>query len=140
MACLTEFHSVWNGTGLAWGDVMIRWVGLTSVMIAGLIAVLSRVGAAPAPPATAVPVAPVPMTTEAATPAFPPASVRIEHQLIDVQPAAARPPQWRSVARAQNSRPYGRRADPGPFVSRARRVLVGDGRYRPEPFPRPLTR
>jgi len=119
---------------------MIRWVGLASVMVAGLIAVLSRVGAAPVPPVAALPVVESPMTTEAATPAPAPASVRVEHQLIDVQPLAAPPPRWRPIARAQNSRPNGRRADPGAFVTRARRALVGDGRYRPEPFPRPATR
>lgn len=62
-------------------------------------------------------------------------SVRLQHQLIEIRiPARATPPPRAASPRsprAEASRPR--------FVDRARRVLIGDGRYRPEPFPRPRT-
>jgi hypothetical protein len=65
--------------------------------------------------------------------------VRVEHELVPVTvieetvaPAAAgRKPAGQRVRRLapRNTRPDG-------FTSRARQLLVGNGRYRPEPFPR----
>ena len=63
-------------------------------------------------------------------------SVRVEHQLVRLPKPRPqhinRPPQWRSTrlaaAEPSESRPA--------LILRARRVLVGDGRYKPEPFPR----
>ena len=63
-------------------------------------------------------------------------SVRVEHQLVRLPKPRPqhinRPPQWRSTrlaaAEPSESRPA--------FILRARRALVGDGRYKPEPFPR----
>ncbi len=70
-------------------------------------------------------------------------SVRVESELIRVVPSrddiAAR------SARTNRGAPVKLAAVPKPahrtpsqsVVERARRMLVGDGRYRPEPFPRP---
>jgi hypothetical protein len=64
-------------------------------------------------------------------------AVRIEHQLVipaqNVVEPAARSAASPQVRRA--SRPA-REAQSPVLMSRARRVLFGDGRYKPEPFPR----
>jgi hypothetical protein len=63
-------------------------------------------------------------------------SVRIEHELVRLPtprpPRLSRPAQWRAtrLAAAEPADP------PAPLLVRARRALVGDGRYKPEPFPR----
>ncbi len=63
-------------------------------------------------------------------------SVRIEHELVKLpkprRPRINRPAQWRST-RLAAAEPV---APQAPLLVRARRALVGDGRYRPEPFPR----
>lgn len=68
-----------------------------------------------------------------------PAPVRIEHQLIRISPPAparSRPRVSSTVNRLANMKPRQvPRADS--FVARAGRLLMGEGRYRPEPFPRP---
>jgi hypothetical protein len=68
--------------------------------------------------------------------------VIIEHQMIEVPMPAPPPTILRAVRPARSTSasasPHARRDPPGPFVVRARRVLVGDGRYRPEPVPRPV--
>ena len=66
-----------------------------------------------------------------------PPVVRLEHQLIEVQP----PKVVRRSPRARVVPPATRLASAAPdvgirLVARARRAFVGDGRYRPEPFPR----
>ena len=63
-------------------------------------------------------------------------SVRIEHELVRLPKPrpqrVTRPTQWRST-RLAAAEP----ADPqAPLFVRARRAFVGDGRYKPEPFPR----
>jgi hypothetical protein len=67
--------------------------------------------------------------------------VKVEHELIHVVPFrnAVTPPPPRiqrssSVKPAVASKPPDR---PKGALGRARRILLGDGRYRPEPFPRP---
>ena len=63
-------------------------------------------------------------------------SIRIEHELVRLPkprpPRINRPVQWRStrVAAAEPAGPQ------PPLLVRARRAFVGDGRYKPEPFPR----
>jgi hypothetical protein len=63
--------------------------------------------------------------------------VRVEHQLVipalNVVEPTARTAASRQVRRGQ--RPAAE-AQPPVLLSRAKRVLFGDGRYRPEPFPR----
>ena len=76
-------------------------------------------------------VAPQPPTPETAGP-----SVRIEHELVRLPKPRTqhigRPGRWRST-RLAAAEP----ADPRPpLIVRARRAFVGDGRFKPEPFPR----
>ena len=68
-------------------------------------------------------------------------SVRIEHQLVEAleRPGVAIAPRQR---RAMPARPSAvqfadRSARPAGLATRAGRLLLGDGRFRPEPFPRP---
>lgn len=79
---------------------------------------------------------PAPVLSPATT-----ASVRIERQLVYVSEpvAAVRPPRRHVSAPATRYAvaPLPRtREKPHGFVERAGRMLLGDGRYRPEPFPR----
>ena len=81
-------------------------------------------------PVTA-PLAPVPQPP----PASVAPSVRIQHELVRLPkpaPRAPRPPAWRSTRMALAHEPTGRT----PLIVRASRALVGDGRFKPEPFPR----
>lgn len=63
-------------------------------------------------------------------------SVRIEHELVQLPKPRPhrinRPAQWRST-RLAAAEPTDRHA---PLFIRARRAFIGDGRYKPEPFPR----
>jgi hypothetical protein len=71
----------------------------------------------------------------APAPALTVPSVRVQHELVRLPkpaPRANRPPAWRSTRMALANPPYGRAA----LLVRASRALVGDGRYKPEPFPR----
>ena len=64
-------------------------------------------------------------------------AVRIEHQLIRATPPARvrpRVPVVSAVNRLASRTVEAPRSQS--FVARASRVLTGDGRYRPEPFPR----
>lgn len=70
-------------------------------------------------------------------------SVRVETELIqvvpsrgDVPPLPTRTNRAAAVKLATVQKPVTRPSSPG-VVDRARRMLLGDGRYRPEPFPRP---
>jgi hypothetical protein len=63
-------------------------------------------------------------------------SVRVEHELVQLPKPRPqrihRPAQWRSTRLAAAESPASR----APLIVRARRAFVGDGRYKPEPFPR----
>ena len=80
----------------------------------------------PAPPASLVP---------QTAPVLPPPSVRIEHELVRLPkakaPRANRPAE-RSTRMALASPLHART----PLIVRASRAFVGDGRFKPEPFPR----
>ena len=71
------------------------------------------------------------------------AAVTVEHELVVVSPApplAATPPRRSAPPASPAVRLTagpGRALKPAGFAVRAGRALVGDGRYRPEPFPRP---
>jgi hypothetical protein len=82
----------------------------------------------------------------AAMPAAPANAVRVEHELVVVPKA---PPAVKQLVRPRMPRrgapavrlasvpkPLRPASSPG-FVARAGRTLLGDGEYRPEPFPRP---
>jgi hypothetical protein len=67
-----------------------------------------------------------------------PADVRIEHQLIRVvETAAPRRPTAPPVSRLAVARKPLQRARDAALVVKAGRLIMGDGKYRPEPFPRP---
>ncbi len=71
-----------------------------------------------------------------------PADIRIEHQLIQVaeSPTPRRRPPTVAVSRVASVRKPAQRSrqeTQETLVVRAGRLLMGDGRYRPEPFPRP---
>lgn len=70
-----------------------------------------------------------------------PPSVRVQHEYIQASPAPMAPPSPSRRARPSRTAPLEpRKASSSPqFVERARRAILGDGRYRPEPFPRPAS-
>lgn len=96
------------------------------------------------PPASSPRVEPVtaqPVALPQASPGIQPAplgadpSVRIEHELVRLpkpRPQRINRPQWRSTRLAAAELPDPR----APLIVRARRAFIGDGRYKPEPFPR----
>jgi hypothetical protein len=116
---------------------MNRWIGMLVVGMAGLLVFSARTGHAP-PALLASPDSP-PASSGANAPLDAAASdsVRIEYELIGVR--APRQPKVRS--HRLGPLPAVQKAEAGTgskrFVARASRVLIGDGRYRPEPFPRP---
>ena len=64
-------------------------------------------------------------------------SVIIQHQLIQIQPAPKPKPLPRVRGAVASTRlAYGPVLRRENLASRARRVMLGDGRFRPEPFPR----
>lgn len=67
--------------------------------------------------------------------------VRIEHQLVEAleRPRIAIAPRRRQALPARPSavKLAVRSARPAGLAARAGRMLLGDGRFRPEPFPRP---
>ena len=88
-------------------------------------------------PATAE--SPVGAATAAMAPAQA-AAVTVEHELVRVSAARSRAPAPRrrpTPAAVRLTAGPGRPLKPAGFALRAGRALMGDGRYRPEPFPRP---
>jgi hypothetical protein len=62
----------------------------------------------------------------------------VEHELVQARiVASAAPTRAALVSHTRRAEP---RRDSRRLVVRASRMIVGDGRYRPEPFPRPATR
>jgi hypothetical protein len=112
-----------------------------AAVIGGLLFLLPRESEAPsAQQASAKPGAQTEVTESLEPPAEAASSVRVEHQLIQIVPPPAPAVRARPVAPASNRRADSRKPAPDHLVVRARRALVGDGRYRPEPFPRPALR
>lgn len=103
-------------------------VALAVLLLLGLG--LSGVGEAPRPRAgSSVPAASIPIT------AVTPPAVRLQEELV-YAPVVRAP--GRTRVAAPPHRVAARRAsEPPRLASRARRLLFGDGTYRPEPFPRP---
>jgi hypothetical protein len=127
---------------------MNRWVGGLTVAVVGLLLVLGwnrhATGAGGGTPAVAVTTelpaaaAAAASDTGAVQATEPADSVRIEHELVQARTIVS-PVSARVALVAHTPRPEARR-DSRRFVERARRIIVGDGRYRPEPFPRPTAR
>lgn len=140
---MAESPGVGCGTGLAYDGEMVRWAGVGSVVILAMIVVLSRFDAVPQ--ASDAPLRQGPASSPAGDTAPPAApgsridqSVIIEHQVIEVPPPTPRP-RLRAVSPPRRASAGSGRDLPVQIASRARRILVGDGRYRPEPFPRPAS-
>lgn len=73
---------------------------------------------------------------EALPPAPEPPGVRIEHELVAASVIATTEPAPRQAAippKKPVEQPHTR---PNGFLSKAGRLILGDGRHRPEPFPR----
>ena len=126
---------------------MNRWVGGLTMAVIGLLLVLAwnrhAIGAATAPlPAISAPSVPAAAPTASESPARPaPAdSVRVEYELVQARTRTVAAPVPARVTLASQPRRAGVRSDSRRFVVRASRAIVGDGRYRPEPFPRPAAR
>jgi hypothetical protein len=106
---------------------MVPLVMLAVLMLYPPPASSPRIERTIAPLVVAAPVSP----SESAGP-----SIRIEHELVRLPKPRPqrinRSAQWRST-RLAAAEPAGPRA---PLIVRARRAFVGDGRYKPEPFPR----
>ncbi|HVL66128.1 MAG TPA: hypothetical protein VM364_02570 [Vicinamibacterales bacterium] len=109
------------------------WTLAAVAFVIGLLPLLGRRTTSGAPE-------PQPASASMVVAAQPAPDVRVEHQLITVDviaESASRPtppPPARAAATAAGARqpePAERR-----LVDRARRVILGDGRHRPEPFPR----
>ena len=125
-----------SGTHLATRPVMHRTAGQVAVLALAFIAFLFQGSHAPATTADSRA-----LQTDTSVPApisQPP--VRITRELIRVpaQRAVAAPRQPRQLVQRRAARDKPRRGDDS-AASWTRRLLIGDGQYRPEPFPR-LTR
>ena len=110
----------------------MRWTLLLLLCLVAIMLWRPRVGEAPRGEIVA---GAATSASAAATPA-PAPSLRIEHQLVEV-PAVS--PAVRSKPRPAARQ--ARLARPAPssqkLAGSTRRLLFGDGTYRPEPFPRP---
>ena len=121
--------SLWSPGMSIWHRGMIV-VAAAALVSAALLAIRPAVGAQHAQPRTV----PVEAPGRAAPPAAPQVeSIRLEHEFIHVRPT----PAPRRLSRPEPLPPAAR---PRSFVARAARILTGDGRHRPEPFPRPAAR
>ena len=108
---------------------MFRRTGLVVVVA------LAALTMYPAPAQVRVVREPQPALPAASSQQPPPPSVTLQHQLIQVEPVR-RPkpaPRLRRTLPATQLASVPRRDT---LVARARRAVVGDGRFRPQPFPR----
>jgi hypothetical protein len=65
--------------------------------------------------------------------------VQVEHRVLTVEPVPTL--RGRVVRAAQKPRPVTQSATPRrPLLARARQLVLGDGRLRPQPFPQPAVR
>ncbi len=124
---------------------MRRWAGLLFVTIASAVIFFARTSEAPlaeyteavrAEPSETITDEPAPVEPAGPSPDTPTDTVRVEYDLVEIAPPV---PRRVPVRRPVAARQANVREEPSevPLVVRAGRVLIGDGRYRPEPFPRP---
>jgi len=134
----------WIGIRLDIVRVMKRLTAALGVIAALALLVFPRPGEAPSAqhlrPEPAKAPDSHPAGASNSTIAQPSDAVRIEHQLIQVAPKASTVPSARPSDRSTSVGRAMRTSGSHAFVARARRALMGDGRYRPEPFPRPADR
>jgi hypothetical protein len=92
-------------------------------------------------------IAPVTTSSDAPVRAQPASDVQVRHELITLRVPPTLPPRVTSAGLASRGAPARLPSSAPPQVTepalrqttlmqKARRALVGDGRYRPEPFPR----
>jgi hypothetical protein len=124
----------WHASGFAWLDMSFR---------TGLVVVVALAALTVYPPPAQVGVRdPQPAAAARKAASAPQPSVTLEHQLIQIEPVEPVEPTRRPkpAPRLRRTLPPTRLAyGPVPQESlgvRARRVVLGDGRFRPEPFPR----
>jgi hypothetical protein len=115
----------------------MRRVLVVGIGIILVIAGLSRIAETPASTVAEQTSTVVPDPVETQATSVPPPTIRVVHQLVQVpvftSPVRTRTPPPPPIRRARiEGNP-----EPARLASRARRVLLGDGHYRPEPFPRP---
>jgi hypothetical protein len=113
---------------------MTRRAGVAAGVSFGVLMLCAQSGQAP----VASPSTPVVSSADTSTAALrPQPSVRIDHQLIEVPVPRPppRPTRRPSFAKSDRSARHARRPEEA-LAARARRLIVGDGQYRPEPFPR----
>jgi hypothetical protein len=109
--------------------VRFLWM-IAGAAIAGVLTLLW-----PAPSQVPAGLAAQTQASVAGATAQPPLEVRVQHQLVSADTVVQEPvPTIRSAARMPRSATQQMQANAG-VVTRARRLLFGDGRYRPEPFP-----
>ena len=111
---------------------MFRRAALVPVIALSVLIVYPRPAQVGAPPAQSGQRS----VAKPAAPAVTLPSVTVEHQLIQVEPPRPKPaPRIRRVHPSTRlaAAPIDRRAA---LVVRAGRAFMGDGRFRPEPFPR----
>jgi hypothetical protein len=108
---------------------MCRRAGLLAVVaLAALILYPSPAQEEVRAPQTGVPTA--------ALRSVPSPSVTLQHQLIQIEPLRRQKPAPRMRRTLPPTRlAYATLTRPGTIAARARRVVLGDGRFRPEPFP-----
>lgn len=108
-----------------------RWI--LGAAFVGATAVLLSMGRVPPGDAEA--------ETPPASASVPAARVQVSHRLVTTEPVAvalSRAPDTRAGVRVASTSPGPRRrarATAG-LMTRAKEALLGDGRHRPEPFPR----
>jgi hypothetical protein len=117
---------------------MTRGAAITLLFTTGCVCFFVLAGHVPRGTAARASAGGVSSAPPAQAPALP--SIRIEHELIEVpivRPPVAPPAAVQPVRRARATQSPVERPT---FAVNARRLLLGDGKYRPEPFPRPGAR
>ena len=131
--CRTRHHSILSsGTIIALWSAVLRAVVVVVGCLLGTVVVPHR-PAAPAETSAVRAEMPAVRADKAD-------SVHVERRLITVEAVAVEPA--RIIAPATKKASHVKRTDTArrPFVARAARLVLGDGRFRPEPFPRPAVR
>ena len=141
--------NVWHASGYIMAN-MTRWVLILVVLTVAVVTWLSggagiQTQTSPGS-ASSRAVASIPLETPSdnAERSDDSDSVQVVYDLIHVTPAPTRaapqPPKAAPAVRkaaVQRAEDSDRRPDSSRLIARASRVLLGDGRHRPQPFPKP---